>query len=235
MGKEQTCKLTLEERKAQARAKRYKKPMLKDLNMEVIREFLWEAGEAASEIAYMETNEEALVDALGGDEEEAFEFRAAFSALSADMEQFASDLDERWIPDCFDDFFCGIGGDGGVMLGYDEMDNDYFGFDSPWEEELARIEAGKRLMRMTKAELIDAAGTCLRVALSYVALRSRYEDLRGSIDILRAQNEGLFSTFKRLEEIYNIAEREGFNEWGKATVNEWEQLISILPAECWLR
>ena len=40
----------------------------------------------------------------GGDEDEAFEFRQAFSMLASDIEAFQDDLSEQWVPDCFDTF-----------------------------------------------------------------------------------------------------------------------------------
>lgn len=231
ISRNQTNEELLEKRKSQARARRYKKPMLKSINLDAIHDFIREEGAAAEEIAYLDANEDGFIDALGGDEEEAFEFRTAFSMLAADIEAFRDDLNENWIPTCFNDFFCGIGGDRGEMLGYDKVEGGYFGLDS-WLVNPAQLEADKRLMRLTKQKLLDSAGQCFRVAMAFVALKSRWGDLKDSIDIVRAQNDGLLTTIKRIED---ICDRADSSEWQESAAKEFEQLISILPDECWLR
>ena len=111
------------------------------------------------------------------------------------------------------------------------MEGDYFGLDS-WLVNPAQLEADKRLMRLTKQELLDAASQCFRVAMAFVALKSRWGDLKDSIDIVRAQNDGLLTTIKRIED---ICDRADSSEWQESAAKEFEQLISILPDECWLR
>ena len=52
------------------------------------------------------------------------------------------------MPECSDDFFAGISGDGGGMLGFDEFEGDYFGLDAGYESRIACEEAEKRLIRL---------------------------------------------------------------------------------------
>ena len=63
-------------------------------------------------------------------------------------------------------------------------------------------------------------------------MKSRWDDLKDSIDIVRAQNDGLLTTTKRIEDIYDRADS---SKWQESAAKEFEQLISILPDECWLR
>lgn len=75
-----------EMRREKARKMRYKKPISKALNLEQIKSDLYDIQSDAQELAWTE-DDEALVAALDGDEDEAWEFRMAFSDLVADDSQ----------------------------------------------------------------------------------------------------------------------------------------------------
>ncbi len=47
---------------------------------------------------------DSLINALDGDEDEAYEFKMAFADLCAECERMQEDLHEEWIPNCFDIF-----------------------------------------------------------------------------------------------------------------------------------
>ena len=80
-----------------------------------------------------------------------------FADLCAECDRMRDDLDEEWIPDCFDRFFVAVGaGEDFVgLLGYDTYEQDYFGLSCT--EAWAEDESKKVLKRMTKDELIAAA------------------------------------------------------------------------------
>lgn len=223
----------IERRKTLARNKRFKKAICKDINLDGIRNFLYDAESDADEIGYATQNDDAFVDALGGDEEEAFEFVSAYSALCNDMEQFQNDLDQCWVPECFDDLFaaCAPGRDG--LMGYDEYECDYYGLDT-YTQDLAQQEAEKRLLRLTKTDLIAAMQQCVKIAVSYLGIRSRYEDLSASIAIIRAQNDGLLGALKRIDELYDMSQRDDYS-YDYKKQREFDKLANGLPAECWLR
>lgn len=224
-----------EERRKKARNKRFKRAVCREMNMESIRAMVRDMQDMTSEVAFASQNDDVLVDAFGGDEEEAFEFRAAFSTLENDFERFLEDLDECWVPECFDDFFSSIDGDNGDMMGFDAYESDYFGLDPGWETEAAIKEAAIRLQRMTKKDLIEAAHQCFRIAVQFLGLRSRYEDLEAALDILRAQNNGLLSAVKRINDLYDQADKNGFGEWDNDREREYNRLVHQLPDECWIR
>lgn len=95
-------------KRQKARQLRYKKPIAKDLNLMTIREELWDIQEECEDVHwYVDTDKETLINALDGNEDEAYEFRMMFGDLCAECERMLEDLDEAWIPDCFDQFFCG--------------------------------------------------------------------------------------------------------------------------------
>ena len=224
-----------ETKRIKAKNMRYKKPIAKDLNLQTINEELWEIQEECENVHWFcETDEETLINALDGNEDEAYEFKMLFADLCAECEQMLNDLQEEWIPECFDIFFVAVGaGEGyGELLGYDNYEGDYFGLNctDAWAED----EARKVLKRMTKDDLIAAARQCFRIYYSYISLRYRYDCLKNSMDILRDQNTGYLQTVKEIEELYLKAEQEEFRDW-KPNTRKLENYLNSLPKEAWIQ
>ena len=119
-----------ETKRIKAKNMRYKKPIAKDLNLQTINEELWEIQEECENVHWFcDTDEETLINALDGNEDEAYEFKMLFADLCAECEQMSNDLQEEWIPECFDIFFVAVGAGEvyGGLLGYDNYEGDYFG------------------------------------------------------------------------------------------------------------
>ena len=174
-----------------AKAMRFKKPMSKEMNWYSIQEYAWEIQNDCDDIRWMTEDEEQLVDLLDGDEEQAFEFKMAFSDLSNQCQEFIEELQEIQRYDFmstdsdgedeatwFDLFFPAIGSND--MMGYDVLEQDYFRLDG-YEEEWAEKEARKKLKRLTKDQLFDLAGMALGIARNYMSLSYRYDCLKNSI------------------------------------------------------
>ena len=131
-----------ETKRMKAKNLRYKKPAAKGLTLDGIREALWGIREACDDVQYyIEEDDETLVNALDGDEDDAFEFKMMFADLTAECEQMDRDLQETYIPEYFDLFFVAVN-KGGEMLGFDAYEQDYYGLSS-FEGELANKEAAK--------------------------------------------------------------------------------------------
>lgn len=224
-------------RAQKARNLRYKKPMLREINLEAIQCWLTEAMEACSEWAWVDEElRDEMLDAFDGNDEEYYAYQNAFAALDEDLNRFFDDLQECDIPECFDDFLCGIGGDGGVMLGYDAVEGDYFGLDTPYEQAIAIEEAHKRLMRLSKADMLNVAGKCFRIAMSYMALRGRLEDLTAAIEIARGLNKDILQSVRDVQALYDdmqVKRESGSISNGKERA--FEAALEKLPAEAWLR
>lgn len=227
--------MTLPQEKA--KMLRYKKPIVRDINLMAIREGLCEIQEACSDVQwYMDSEDgsETLLNAIE-DDDDLWEFKLSFAALETDAERMANDLEETYVPDCFDLFFCGIGAQevGGGLLGYDEYEGDYFGLDA-YSQEVAEKEAAEKLKRLTKAELIDTMSVCFRVAITYIGLRARYDDLKAALEILRGQNTALLQQIRKIDDAYNKAAENDFNEWIGSTAKEYDALLRTLPDRIWL-
>lgn len=228
-----------ETKRLKAKQLRYKKPIVKNLNLESITADLWDIQEECENIRWYTDSEDgsdSLVNALDGDEDEAYEFKMAFGDLCAECDRMMSDLEEEWLPECFDLFFvaAGAGEFYGGLLGYDAYEQDYFGIDctDAWAED----EAKKKLKQMTKDELIAAARQCIRVYQAYIGLRSRYDSLKAAIDILRDQNTGILQAVKEIEKLYEEASNEdGCYSERRKDDREWKRYTDMLPQEVWIQ
>lgn len=224
-----------EMKKNKARNLRYKKPIVKLLNLDYIQRNLWDMQEECEGIRWYtdsEDGEDSLINALDGDEDEAYEFKMAFADLCAECERMSEDLREEWVPECFDIFFVAAGA--GDYLGWDAYESDYFGIDCA--DSFAEDEAKKQLKRMTKDELIASVRQCFRVYQSYIGLRNRYDNLKSSIDILRNQNTGYLQVVKEIERLYETASKDYWtrNEYSEES-REWERYTDALPQEAWIQ
>ena len=221
-----------------AKQLRYKKPIVRNLNLDTIKQNLWDMQEACEEVHWYTDSDDgndSLINALSGDEDEAYEFKMAFADLCAECERMSEDLQEEWVPDCFDLFFVttGAGETYGGLLGFDTYEQDYYGIDcsQSWAED----EAKKKFKQMTKDELIAAARQCFRIYSAYIGLRSRYDSLKAAIDILRDQNTGYLQVVKEIDRLYDAAQKnqDHFAEYSK----EWKEFTrytDALPQEAWI-
>lgn len=227
-----------ETKRDKARNLRYKKPIAKDLNLESIKEALWDISEACYDVQYyVDGDEETLLNALDGDEDDAYEFKMMFSDLVAECEQMQEDLRNEFIPEYFDLFFAAIS-KGGEMLGYDTYEHDYYGLSS-FESGLANKEAVRKMKSLTKDQLIEAMQVCFGIYQAYIGLQYRYDCIKAAMDILRDQNTGYLQMVKQIEEVYEKAneETEGF-KWTygcRPSLNEFDRLIDNMPQEAWIQ
>lgn len=223
-----------ETKRYKAKQMRYKKPIAKDLNLDKIKEDLWDIQEACEEIRWYtdsEDGEDSLVNALAGDEDETYEFKMAFADLCAECERIQEDLQEEWVPECFDIFFVVAGA--GDLFGWDSYEQDYSGIDCA--ESWAEDEAKKKLKQMTKDELIASVRQCFKVYQAYISLKNRYDSLKAAIDILRDQNTGYLQVIKEIEKLYELASKDEWtmNEYSKES-REWKRYTDALPQEAWI-
>lgn len=230
--------MTAAEKKAyKAKQLRYKKPIVRGLNLDTIQEELWDMISACEDIHWYDNNEESLVNALDGDEDEAYEFKIAFSDLEAELEQFQEDLGREYISDYFDVLFPAVGARyAGGYLGFDQYEGDYYGLE-PYEYSFAEEEAAKKIMSLTKKAILEAVGQCLKIAYQYMAIRYRYDCLEAAIEILRGENMERIKTVKGIEEQYLIAEKssDGFKWKYDEEVGKLDNMILQVPQEYWIQ
>lgn len=223
-----------ETKRLKAKNLRFKKPICRDLNLDTIKENLYDIMCECEDIRWYtdsDDGEDTLINALAGDEDEAYEFKMAFADLCAECDRMQSDLGEEWIPECFDIFFVTAGA--GDYLGWDSYEQDYFGIDGTdaWAED----EAKKKLKQMTKDELISAVRQCFKIYQSYVGLQNRYDSLKAAIDILRDKNTGILQVIREIEKLYEAAnEKQGIYAEYSEEWKEFDRYANALPREAWI-
>lgn len=226
-----------EVKRLKARNLRYKKPIAKGLNLDNIRNSLWDISEACEDVQYcIDCDDETLLNALDGDEDDAYEFKMMFSTLSAECEQMQYDLKNEYIPECFDLFFAAVN-KGGEMLGYDTYEQDYYGLGS-FESRLANEEAIKKIKALTKDRLIEAIQCCFGVYQAYIGLTYRYDCIKSAMDILRSENTEHMQIVKQVEELYEKAdeETEGFKYcFRDSSLKKFDRLLENMPQEAWVQ
>lgn len=216
---------------------RYKKPIAKGLNLDDIRNSLWDISEACGDVQYyIDSDDETLLNALDGDEDDAYEFKMMFSTLSAECEQMQYDLGNEYIPEYFDLFFAAVN-KGGEMLGFDTYEGDYYGLGS-FESTYANEEAVKKIKVLTKDKMIETMQCCFRVYQAYIGLTYRYDCIKSAMDILRSENTSYLKMIKEIEELYENAdgETEGFKYcWNGSTLKKLDRLLENVPQEAWIQ
>ena len=230
--------MTAAEMKAyKAKQLRYKKPIVRGLNVDTIQSELWDMISACEDIHWYDNDEESLVSALNGDEDEAYEFKMAFSDLEAELEQFQDDLAGEYISNYFDVFFPAARARyAGGYLGFDQYEGDYYGLE-PYEYSFAEDEAAKKIMALTKKEILEVVGQCLKIAYQYMAIRYRYDCLEAAIEILRGENMERIKIVKGIEEQYLIAEKisDGFKWKYAEDVRKFDDMLLQVPQEYWIQ
>lgn len=218
---------------------RYKKPIVKDLNLFTIQDSLNEMADNCYSIHwYVDSTdgEDSLIAALDGDDSEAWEFKMAFADLESQIDSMREDLEEWWehLQDFFDVFFVGIkaGDYSGGLYGYDEYEEDYYGMTTGMQYALAEEAAGKRLERHTKKEILNIAGACFSVAMNYISLKTRYDALSAAIDVLRGKNMAVLQQVKEIEAAYDKIADEGFRAYTPA-MKAFDRMVENLPERVW--
>ena len=77
-----------ETKRRKAQQLRYKKPIVRDLNLDSITQDLWDIQEECENVRWYtdsEDGEDSLINALDGDEDEAYEFKMSFADCLAGM------------------------------------------------------------------------------------------------------------------------------------------------------
>ena len=193
---------------------RYKRPALASMSAEVLMEELEKIQEACSDIHwFIDQDDETLLNALDGDEEDAFEFRMAFSDLEAKADELRRLFYEHgpWggsIWNIYDNCTVALIGNRYNVVGYEFVEEDYQSL-TGYDRNLACTEAGKRLMRMTKAEMISTIGQCVGILVAFLDVRQSYDYLKATFDILRDVNTSLLDTIKALDAAYEAANAVG--------------------------
>jgi len=230
--------MTDQSKAERARNLRYKRAALESMSFDHILDELGEIQEACENIHYWaDQDDETLLNALDGDEDDVWEFKMAFSDLEGSADQLAEVLHEACryeddISQTFDDCTVALIGNRFKVLGFDSYEEDYYAL-CGYDERLAQTECGKRLMRRTKAEIISTIGQCLGILVAFLDLRQRYDYLKATFDILRDENTAMLQQIKAIEAAYLEMSTA---DWTKRQELEkkFDRMLANLPNRIWV-
>lgn len=215
-----------------SRNMRYKKPALAEMGYHLMLDKLLEIMDICSEVRCF-MDDETLLDALDGDEEDEYEFKMAFSALEAESNQLYGEIRDNYgIGDYFDDCTVALIGNRFNLVGFDDFEEDYYSLTS-YDQELAYSKSGKKIMRMTKPEMLSTIGQCIGILLSFQNVQVKFDYLKATFDILRDENNSVLKVIKEIENAYEKLEENGFYEFDDS-MKKFDNLVSILPEKCWV-
>ena len=221
---------------------RYRKPALASMGYYDIVNGLEEIQEMCSDVHWwIDSEQDFLIDALGN-EDDAFNFRFAFSDLEADAERLQTALhDFGWnleydyendVERAFDDMTVALIGNRYRLVGYDGYEMDYYGL-TGYRSQLAGTEAGKRVMRMTKKEMLSTIGQSMAILLAYMDLQYKFDRLKATMDILQDKNSALLDTIRDIEKAYDNWQKDSLSIGATESEKRFDSLLETLPAEIW--
>ena len=232
--------MTENEKAYHARSLRYKRAALAFMGFDHIRDELYEMRDSMDAIHWWsDQDEETLLSALDGDEDDAWEFKMAFSHLEARADSLFETIYElcRYednFGQTYDDCTVALIGNRYLTIGYDSFEEDYCAL-TGYESDLAQTESGKRLMRKTKAEIISTVGQCLGILISFLDLRQQYDYLKATFDILRDENTSMLQQIKEIEKAYlEMVAVDAFGDHNREAAKRFDQLLAALPDRAWI-
>lgn len=186
---------------------------------------------------WTDQDDETLLNALDGDDEDVWEFKLAFSHLEAKADELFETIYElcRYEDDfgqVYDDCTVALIGNRYQTIGYDSFEEDYYAL-TGYEPGLAQTESGKRLMRRTKAEIISIIGQCFGILIAFLDLRQQYDYLKATFDILRDENTSMLQQVREIDAAYKALVTADWSARSEAE-KKFDRLLSALPDRVWM-
>ena len=186
---------------------------------------------------WTDQDDETLLNALDGDDEDVWEFKLAFSHLEAKADELFETIHElcRYEDDfgqVYDDCTVALIGNRYQTIGYDGFEEDYYSL-TGYELGLAQTESGKRLMRRTKAEIISIIGQCFGILIAFLDLRQQYDYLKATFDILRDENTSMLQQVREIDAAYKALVTADLSARSEAE-KKFDRLLSALPDRAWV-
>lgn len=213
--------MTEKEAKLKAKNLRFKKPALADMGFYNIIDELCNITDDCEGMQYIVNDEDALEEVL--DEEEIWEFKMQFAELSSEAYKLSAEINDAYcIEEYFDMCTTGIIGNRFALVGFDDYEEDYFSLCS-YESMLATDEVKKKLLRLTKSELLAKIGQCVGILLSFHNVKQKFDNLSSVFDIMRGKNYTMLETIKAIEQAYEDKD-----------ISKLEELTRYIPERFWI-
>ena len=164
----------------------WKKSMLQHLNLGDITETLYEIFENGDMYGY-ENDEAGYYQ----------EYKEQFDELSFGANSLLNALQEYDLSEHWDDMTVCLLGQTTTVLGSDSGEMDYYHMADPYCEDLAVQEAQKRLMRLTKEELIRTFRSVMVVLTSFFDIKAAHDCLTSIVQELNERAAIMERAFKK--------------------------------------
>lgn len=180
-----------------AAALRYKRPALAAMGYDIICAELNEIFDTCEDLLWAE--QEINQPVMDGDPDDGMGYRMDFAEIEADAERLIEQLNAD--SEMFDDCTVALIGNRYALVGYDTEETDYFSLCS-WESERAETESAKRLLRLTKQEMLSTIGRSVGIMTAFYDLRQRFDYLKASLDVMLDHNLDTLRTVRSIEDAY---------------------------------
>lgn len=194
----------------------WKRSCLEKLNLFAITNMLDEIAENGDMYGYEETSVEGYYS----------EYKDQFDDLAGLAYRLEEALDEYDLQENWDDATVGLLGDIYTVLGYDEVEIDYFRLFDRYEEDLAQSEAVKRLNRLTKMELIRLFSRVLAGIVLFYDIKAAHDCLCSIVEEL----DDRAVLMHRKDDALNALYQDLTGKNGEA----FDELIKNLPDRMWV-
>ncbi len=233
-------KKQVEQDQARQRAKalRYKRPALASLGWYTITQEIQDIIDACEEIRWIEDSSDVTQEVLSGDEDEGCGYLMDFAQLAGDAERLQSAMWDAFGEESedgntsFDDCTVALLGNRFECIGFDSMENDYFGL-TRYESDAAQKESAKRVMRMTKAEMISTIGQNLGLLIAFYDLRQRYDYAKAALATATEHNMETLRAVKAIEDAYKAWCDDGCSKYSRSA-DRLERAANDLPEVFWI-
>lgn len=227
-----------EQARKRAEALRYKRAALDSLGWYTITSELQDIIDACEDIRWIEDSSDVTQDVLYGDEDDGCGYQMDFAQLAGDAERLQSALYDAFGEEsedgntAFDDCTVALLGNRFNCIGYDSIENDYFGL-TRYESNLAQTESAKRVMRMTKAEMLSTIGQNIGLILAFYDLRQRFDYAKAALATATEHNMDTLRAVKSIEEAYQEWAADGCRVYCDSA-DRLERKANDLPDVFWV-
>ena len=221
-----------------AKALRYKRAALDTLGWYTITSEIQDIIDACEDIRWIEDSSDVTQEVLYGDEDEGYGYQLDFAQLAGDAERLQSAMWDAFGEESedgntsSDDCTVALLGNRFECIGYDSIEQDYYHL-TRYEDDLAQKESAKRVMRMTKAEMISTIGQDIGLLIAFYDLRQRYDYAKAALATATEHNLDTLRAVKAIEDAYDAWCDGGCRVYGSES-DLLERAANDLPDVFWI-
>lgn len=194
----------------------WKKSMLEKLNMYEIREMLDEIAENGDMYGYDYGDTKGYYN----------EYKDQFDDLAALAYSLGEAYDEYDVQENWDDMTVALIGNLYNVLGYDTAELDYFNLLSGYEEDLAQDEATKRIMRLTKQDMIRLFRKVLCGIILFYDIKAAHDCLTSIVEELDDRAAIMKTKDDQINRLYE--DLTGKN------AEQFDEIVKNIPQRMWV-